>query len=99
MMIPGESVIVSQYIMVSGWGWVDRLRVLIIPFMTSALGIFLFRQPLHSFPAEIYESARRDGCSDTRFMITILIPLLTPTIGDMAVQAFRGSCNTFVTRR
>lgn len=96
MMIPGESVIVSQYIMVSGWGWVDSLRVLIIPFMTSALGIFLFRQALHSFPAEIYESARMDGCSNIRFIITILIPLLRPTIGALAVQSFLGAWNMFM---
>ena len=94
MMIPGESVIVSQYIMVSGW--VDSLRVLIIPFMTSALGIFLFRQALHSFPAEIYESARMDGCSNIRFIITILIPLLRPTIGALAVQSFLGAWNMFM---
>lgn len=96
MMVPGEAIIVSQYIMVSEWAWVDSLRVLIIPFMTSALGIFLFRQALHTFPMEIYESARMDGCSNVRFIFTILIPLLCPTIGALAVQSFLGAWNMYM---
>ena len=96
MMVPGEAVIVSQYIMVSGWGWIDSLHVLIIPFMTSALGIFLFRQALQSFPTELYESAKMDGCSNVRFVFTILIPLMRPTIGALSVQSFLGAWNMYM---
>lgn len=96
MMVPGEAVIVSQYLMVSEWGWIDSFRVLIIPFMTSALGIFLFRQALHTFPMEIYESARMDGCSNIRFIFKILIPLLRPTIGALSVQSFLGAWNMYM---
>ncbi|MFR5916440.1 MAG: carbohydrate ABC transporter permease [Blautia wexlerae] len=44
MMIPGEATIISNYLTVSGWNWLDSYQVLIVPYLTSAMGIFLFRQ-------------------------------------------------------
>ena len=54
MMIPGEAVIISQFLMVSGWGLTDSITVLIIPFIVSAFNIFLCVQALENFPYEIY---------------------------------------------
>lgn len=88
MMIPGEAVMISQYLMVAGWGMTDTLHVLVLPYMVSAFNIFLCTQSLESFPDEIYEAAKVDGCSDFRFIFTILMPLLKPTIGAMSVQSF-----------
>ncbi|AMB98852.1 ABC transporter permease [Aerococcus urinaehominis] len=96
MMIPGESVIISQFLMVSSWGWTDSLRVLIIPFAVSAFNIFLCRQSLESFPMEIYEAAKIDGCSNLRFVFTVLLPLMKPTLGAMAVQSFLGGWNMYM---
>ena len=96
MMIPGESVIISQFLMVSSWGWTDSLKVLIIPFMISAFNIFLCVQALQNFPYEIYEAAKVDGCPDLRFVFRILIPLIKPTLGAMAVQSFLGGWNMYM---
>ncbi len=96
MMIPGEAVIISQFLMVSKWGWTDSLYVLIIPFMVSAFNIFLCVQALRNFPYEVYEAAKVDGCSDLRFTFTILMPLIKPTLGAMAVQSFLHGWNMYM---
>lgn len=96
MMIPGEAVIISQFLMVSGWGLTDSIRVLIIPFIVSAFNIFLCVQALENFPYEIYESAKIDGCSDFRFAFTMVLPLIKPTIGAMAVQSFLAGWNMYM---
>ena len=44
MMVPGEATIISNYLTVSSWGMLDTYQVLIVPYLTSAMGIFLFRQ-------------------------------------------------------
>lgn len=75
MMIPGEATIISNYLTVSKLGWLDSYPVLIVPYLTSAMGIFLFRQFYMSFPISLYESAKMDGCSNLRFIFQILIPL------------------------
>lgn len=96
MMIPGEATIISNYLTVSGFKWLDTYRVLIIPYLTSAMGIFLFRQFYKSFPISLYESAKIDGCSNLRFIYSILIPLTKSAIGAMAVYTFINAWNMYM---
>lgn len=96
MMIPGEATIISNYLTVSGWQWLDSYKVLIIPYLTSAMGIFLFRQFFMSFPISLYESAKIDGCSNLHFMIRILLPLTKGAIGAMAVYTFINAWNMYM---
>lgn len=96
MMIPGEATIISNYLTVSGLHWLDSYKVLIIPYLTSAMGIFLFRQFYKSFPISLYESARMDGCSNLRFIYSILIPLTKSAIGAMAVYTFINAWNMYM---
>lgn len=96
MMIPGEATIISNYLTVSGLLWLDSYKVLIIPYLTSAMGIFLFRQFYKSFPVSLYESARIDGCSNLRFIYSILIPLTKSAIGAMAVYTFINAWNMYI---
>ncbi|WP_408610187.1 carbohydrate ABC transporter permease [Lacrimispora algidixylanolytica] len=96
MMIPGEATIISNYLTVSSLKWLDTYQVLIIPYLTSAMGIFLFRQFYKSFPISLYESARIDGCSNLRFIYSILIPLTKSAIGAMAVYTFINAWNMYL---
>ncbi len=96
MMIPGEATIISNYLTVSGFKWLDSYQVLIIPYLTSAMGIFLFRQFYKSFPISLYESAKIDGCSNLRFIYSILLPLTKSAIGAMAVYTFINAWNMYM---
>ena len=96
MMIPGEATIISNYLTVSRLGWLDTYKVLIIPYLTSAMGIFLFRQFYLTFPISLYESAKIDGCGNLRFIIQILIPLTKSAIGAMAVYTFINAWNMYM---
>lgn len=96
MMIPGEATIISNYLTVANWGLLDTYTVLIIPYLTSAMGIFLFRQFYMTFPISLYESAKLDGCSNLRFIVKILIPLTKSAIGAMAVYTFINAWNMYM---
>lgn len=96
MMIPGEATIISNYLTVSRLGWLDTYKVLIIPYLTSAMGIFLFRQFYLTFPISLYESAKIDGCGNLRFILQILIPLTKSAIGAMAVYTFINAWNMYM---
>lgn len=96
MMIPGEATIISNYLTVSQWHWLDSYRVLIIPYLTSAMGIFLFRQFYKSFPVSLYESAKIDGCGNLRFIFRILLPLTKSAVGAMAVYTFINAWNMYM---
>lgn len=64
MMVPGEATIISNYLIVGSLGLLDTYIVLILPSLTSAMGIFLFRQFYMTFPVSLYESAKLDGCGN-----------------------------------
>ena len=96
MMVPGEATIISNYLTVGKLGILDTYGVLIIPYLTSAMGIFLFRQFYLTFPMSLYESAKLDGCSNLRFIIKILIPLTKSAIGAMAVYTFINAWNMYM---
>lgn len=96
MMVPGEATIISNYLTVSGWGWLDTYHVLIIPYLSSAMGIFLFRQFYLAFPIELYEAAKLDGCGNIKFIVQILMPLTKSAIGAMAVYTFINAWNMYM---
>ena len=96
MMIPGEATIISNYLTVSSFNWLDSYQVLIVPYLTSAMGIFLFRQFYKSFPISLYESARIDVCTNLRFIFRILLPLTKSAIGAMAVYTFINAWNMYM---
>lgn len=96
MMVPGEATIISNYLTVSKLGMLNTYAVLIIPYITSAMGIFLFRQFYLTFPISLYESAKLDGCSNLMFIIKILLPLTKSAIGAMAVYTFINAWNMYM---
>ncbi len=96
MMIPGEATIISQYLMVSGWRLQNTLTALFLPYLTSAMGVFLFKQAFETFPVELYESAKIDGCSDIKFFTYILLPVSRPTIAALSVTSFLGAWNMYM---
>ena len=96
MMVPGEATIISNYLTVSRFGLLDTYIVLILPSLTSAMGIFLFRQFYMSFPMSLYESAKLDGCSNLRFIVSILLPLTKSAIGAMSVYTFINAWNMYM---
>lgn len=96
MMIPAETTVISNFLTVSSWGWNDSLQVLIVPFLTSAMGIFLIRQFYLTIPKELSEAAKMDGCGTLRFLIKILIPISRPAIASLAIYTFINTWNQYL---
>ena len=96
MMVPGEATIISNYLTVGSLGMLDTYGVLIVPYLTSAMGIFLFRQFYMTFPISLYESAKLDGCNNLKFIIKILLPLTKSAIGAMGVYTFINAWNMYM---
>lgn len=96
MMIPAETTIISNFLTVSSLGWTDHLYVLIIPFLTSAMGIFLIRQFYLTIPKELLEAAKIDGCNHFKFLINILIPISKPAIASLSIYTFIGTWNQYL---
>lgn len=96
MMIPGEATIISNYLTISSLGLLDTYRALIIPFTTSAMGIFMMRQYYLTVPRELKEAALIDGSNSLQFLVRILIPISKPIMGALGVYVFLSTWNQYM---
>lgn len=96
MMIPGEVLLVPNFITIVKFGWFNTYYALIIPWVASAFVIFLMRQNFMTIPDELFDAAKIDGASKWRFLWTILVPLSKPVIITGALLNFVGSWNAFL---
>ncbi len=88
LMMPIPVRIVPLFDLVRSFGWGNTHWALVIPFLASATGVFLFRQHFMSIPASLVDAARVDGIGPMRFLWQILVPMSMNTIGAMAVIQF-----------
>ena len=96
MMVPGEATIVANFLTISSWGWRDSYQALIMPYLTSAMGIFLLRQNYLTFAKELHEAARIDGCGNWRFLLSIVAPLSRPALGALGAYVFLNTWNQYM---
>jgi sn-glycerol 3-phosphate transport system permease protein len=96
LMMPTEILIFALYQLVSDLGWGSRYEALIVPFLASATGTFLFRQHFMNIPAELSEAAQLDGASPIQFLFQVLVPMSWNTIGALAVIQFIYVWNMFL---
>ncbi len=95
LMIPGEMLLIPNYVTLTRLGWLDSYQGLIIPWVASVFGIFLLRQFFRSIPDELWDAARIDGCSRLRYLWRVMVPLSKPAILTVALFGFLGSWNSF----
>lgn len=88
LLLPIPVRIVSLFEIVSKLGWINTYWGLIVPFLASATGTFLFIQRFKMIPVELLDAAKMDGCSPMRYLLQILIPLSGSTIGALTVIEF-----------
>jgi len=96
MMIPGEVLLVPNFITISKLGWIDTYYALIIPWIVSVFAIFLLRQHFLTIPRELFDAAKIDGCSHWRFLWQMVVPLSRPAVITSALLKFVGSWNAFL---
>ncbi|MVX63562.1 ABC transporter permease subunit [Clostridium chromiireducens] len=96
LMIPSESTIIANYLTIAKLGLTDTYTGLIIPFLASAMGIFLVRQFYLTIPKELKEASTLDGCSNFRFFIKVLLPISRPVISALGVYTFLSTWNQYM---
>jgi sn-glycerol 3-phosphate transport system permease protein len=96
LMMPTEVMILAMFRQVAGYGWQDTTQAIVVPFLASATGAFLFRQHFANLPVDLLEAAQIDGASPVKFLTKILIPLSWNVIAAMFVIQFVYTWNMFL---
>ena len=96
IMIPFFVFLIPVFYLVSQLDWVDTYQGLIVPHVVTAFGIFLMRQYMLSLPDELLDAARIDGASEFAIYWRIVLPLVGPALGALAILAFVYQWNAFL---
>ena len=96
MMIPGELMVITNYITVINLDWKNTYQAMIVPFLVSVFYIYLLRENFRQIPNELYLAAKVDGTSDLKYLFKVLIPMAMPTITTITILKLMGSWNSYV---
>ena len=97
IMIPGPSVMITQYVMYNELNWCENGLVLIIPgLFGSIMTAFFIRQFLFGLPTSIIEAAKIDGAGYFRIFCQFILPLAMPAIMAQGLLSFMGCWNNYM---
>ena len=96
MMIPGELVVVTNFVTVTNLGLRNSFPGLILPGVASILYIYLLKESFERVPDALYYAAKVDGTSDLKYLFKVLIPICRPTIITILILKVIECWNAYV---
>ncbi len=96
MMIPGQVLLLPQFIEITAIGWYNSYLAVIVPGAVGAFSIFLMRQYATSLPNELLDAARIDGAGELTIFWQVVLPLLAPAVAVLTILSFNGAWNAFL---
>ena len=96
MFIPGMTILLTSFIVVTRLSMLDTLAVLVIPGLASAGMVFFIRQFYLNIPKSLEEAAMLDGCGRFGIFVRIFLPLSKPPFVVMGITAFLAYWNSYV---
>ena len=94
--IPFEVYMIPLYLMVNQQGMADTRWALIVPELSSAYAIFMYRQFMFTIPNALIDAARIDGAGEWYIWHRLIIPLSIPVLATLAVFYFMWNFNDFL---
>jgi multiple sugar transport system permease protein len=96
MFIPGMTILLTSFIVVTRMRMLDTLAVLVIPGAASAASVFFIRQFYLSIPSRLEEAGMLDGCGRFGIFVRLFLPLSRPAFVVMGITAFLAYWNSYV---
>jgi len=94
-MIPWQVNIISGFILMRKFGWLNSYNSLIIPSMRS-----LRRIPVQALIMSIrmiwWMPRRIDGCGEFKIYRLVILPLIKPVLATLAIFTFLQQWNSFI---
>ena len=96
MMIPGELVVITNYVTITNWNMRNTFWGLILPSVSSVCYIYLLKENFAQVSDDLYKAAKIDGCSDMRFLLKVMVPVCRPTIVTVVILKVIECWNSYV---
>ena len=88
--------LIPYYLIVRNLGMLNTRWALLIPGAMSVFNVIITRTFFQTnIPEELYEASTMDGCSDVRFIASIVLPLSGPVLAVIALFYAVGHWNSY----
>ena len=95
MALPKQVILVPLMKLVSFMGIHDTSWAVILPLCGWPFGIFLMKQFSENVPTELLEAAKIDGSGELRTFTGIVMPIVKPGLGALAIFTFINTWNDY----
>mgnify|MGYP000827607940 CR=1 FL=1 len=95
MALPKQVVLIPLLKEMSFLGMHDTLWAVILPTVGWPFGVFLMKQFSETIPSEMLEAAKIDGAGEIKTFLTIVMPIIQPGIGALAIFTFINTWNDY----
>lgn len=96
LMMPFEILLLPMYRALSSMKMTNSYFGVIMPYLVPSFMVFFFRQYCSGLPKELIEAGRIDGCSDYGIFFRIMVPIMIPAFGAMAILSAMNSWNNLL---
>jgi len=96
MMIPFAAIMIPLFMMVGKMGLLNTTTAFVLPTVSTAFLIFLFRQSARYFPSDIIEAARLEGMSELGIFFRMYVPIMRSTYVTAGIITFMNAWNNYL---
>ncbi|MFA5570639.1 MAG: carbohydrate ABC transporter permease [Sphaerochaetaceae bacterium] len=96
MMLPGDALIIENYLTVSRMGLLDTYAGIMSVYLLAPVQLFMLRQGFKTIPLTYREVAAVDGCSDIRFLWSVVLPLSKSIVMTLWLHSFVTMWNLYL---
>jgi multiple sugar transport system permease protein len=97
LMVPNVVTLIPLYVMFAKSGLLNTYWAIFLPYVFGVpQAVFLMRQFFMTIPKEVMEAARLDGCSESRILWRIVVPISRPIIITATLLAVVFGWNNFL---
>jgi sn-glycerol 3-phosphate transport system permease protein len=103
LLLPIEVTLLTNLRTFQNLGWVSPNQsfggatgALVLPFLATAVGVFLIRQGFMGIPKDLRDAASLDGYGHLRFLWRVAIPVTRPIVASFLLISFLTTYNQYV---
>ncbi|HPX28726.1 MAG TPA: carbohydrate ABC transporter permease [Sphaerochaeta sp.] len=96
MLLPSDALIIANFMTIRALRLTDTYMGIIATSLLAPTHIFMLRQYFRMMSVEYREAAIIEGCTDSRFLTTLLIPMSKAVILTLAIHSFSTIFNDYL---
>lgn len=95
MALPKQVILIPLLQLLVQFKMIDTYAALILPAVGWPFGVFLMKQFAETLPGELLEAAKIDGASEAQVFTKVVLPLIKPGVGALAIFTFISAWNDY----